>query len=73
MQTQSKKFLTNPEAFVADMVDSYNYDTCHIIKDYDASKCAKDCENAEKDHFAKGCTKNGGLHKCCIRLVFWFL
>ena len=73
MQTQSKKFLSNPDAFVADMVDSYNYDTCHIIKDYDASKCAEDCEKAEKDPFATECTKNGGLHKCCIRLVFWIL
>ena len=67
MTRQSTKFLKNPEDFLADMVKNLNYDTCHAIRDYDATKCAEDCKQLEREDFAKECTDNGGLFKCCIR------
>ena len=70
MTSQSTKFLSNPEEFLADMVKNLNYDTCHAIKNYDATECAEDCKQLEKEDFAKECAKNGGLFKCCIRYFF---
>ena len=67
MANQSMKFLKSPEVFLADMVRTLNYDTCHAITEYDASKCAADCENLGKSQFAMKCTGDGGLYKCCIR------
>ena len=67
MASQSIKFLEDPKKFLTDMVQNLNYDSCHAISNYDASKCAKDCEKLEKDEFARNCLKNGGLFKCCIR------
>ena len=67
MMNQAIQFLANASAFLTDMVDNLNYDTCHPIKEYDASKCARDCKKLEKSEFAKNCTQNGGLFKCCIR------
>ena len=67
METQSIKFLNNPQEFLADMVKNLNYDTCHTIKEYDATICAEDCKRLEREDFAKECAKNGGLFKCCIR------
>jgi hypothetical protein len=40
---------------------------CRAIEGYDASKCAEDCKEAEKEEFAKNCTKKGGFFKCCVR------
>ena len=67
LTSQSTKFLKNPEEFLADMVENLNYDTCHAITNNDATKCAEDCKQLEKENFAKECAKNGGLFKCCIR------
>ena len=67
MTSQAVQFLKNTTAFLADMVDSLHYDTCHPIKEYDAYRCAEDCRKLEKNEFAKNCTKGGGLYKCCIR------
>ena len=47
MTSQSTKFLSNPEEFLADMVKNLNYDTCHAIKNYDATECAEDCKQLE--------------------------
>ena len=71
MRRQSAKFLNNPQDFVEDMVKSLNYDSCHVITDYDATKCAEDCKRLEREDFAKECAKNGGLFKCCIRLFLY--
>ena len=49
------------------MVKSEGYKTCYHIDSLDASKCAQDCKNMENEKFAKNCTENGGLFKCCIR------
>ena len=70
MFNKSVKFLRSPEKFVSKMVQHLEYDTCHVTKEYDASKCHQDCIKLEKSSFAKNCTKNGGLYKCCIRYIF---
>ena len=67
---KSVKFLRSPERFVSKLVEDLGYDTCHVTKEYDASKCHQDCIKLEKSSFAKNCTKNGGLYKCCIRYHF---
>ena len=67
MIRQSTKFLNNTQEFLKEMVTNLNYDTCHAIADYDATKCAEDCKRLEREDFAKECSKNGGLFKCCIR------
>merc|ERR1712020_579617 len=43
------------------------YDSCHRTRNYSAKKCAKKCRKLEKGSFARNCTANGGLYKCCIR------
>ena len=60
-------YLTNRRKAMDNLVESYGYKSCHPIDDVDATKCAEDCEKFEKDKFAKNCTDNGGLFKCCIR------
>ena len=67
MTSQATQFMNNPQEFLEDMVKNLNYDTCHTITDYDATKCAEDCKHLEREAFAKDCVKNGGLYKCCIR------
>ena len=67
MTSQSIKFINNPQEFLADMVKDLNYDTCNAIAYYDATKCAEDCKQLERENFAKECAENGGLFKCCIR------
>ena len=49
------------------MEESEGYKSCHSIDSLDATKCAEDCKEFEKQEFAKNCTENGGLFKCCIR------
>jgi hypothetical protein len=67
MTNQSIKFLKNPKKFLGDMVKHLKYDTCHAIEEYDASQCEEDCIKLGKGEFAKNCTENAGLYKCCIR------
>ena len=67
MTNQAIKFMSNPKKFMSDVVKKYHYDTCHVIKDYDASVCAEDCRSLETQEFAKTCHSNKGLYKCCIR------
>ena len=67
MKRQSTKFLNNSQEFVEDMVKNFNYDTCHVITNYDATICAEDCKRLEREDFARECAGNGGLFKCCIR------
>ena len=45
----------------------YIMQKCHHTGNYDATKCYEDCKTAETGEFAKNCTAEGGLFKCCIR------
>ena len=67
MTNNSINFLKNPRAYLADMVTTMEYDTCHAIKEYDASECAEDCRKLERSNFANDCREKGGFFKCCIR------
>ena len=67
MTNKSVEFLQNPNGFLKSMVKDLKYDTCHKIDGYDASACATDCEKLKTSEFAKNCTENVGLFKCCIR------
>ena len=69
MFVKAVEFLKSPKQFLHQMVENLGYDTCHQTTEYDASKCFQDCIKLEHSRFAKNCTKNGGLYKCCIR---WF-
>ena len=60
-------YLKNPKEILNKRVSMENYDTCHTIKGYDASKCAEDCNDLKRSKFAKKCEKNNGVYKCCIR------
>ena len=67
MYTKASDYLTNKAAYLDSLVQLKGYSTCHHLDSLDASKCAKDCEKLENGEFAKNCTTNGGLFKCCIR------
>ena len=69
LYTKSKEYLTNRDQVLDRMVTSVGYKTCHHIDSLDATICANDCKKFEQDEFAKNCTKNEGLFKCCIRLI----
>ena len=64
---QSINFLKYPKKFLEKTVKEKGYDSCFQIKGYDASRCHENCKQQEKTVFAKNCTDNGGLYKCCIR------
>ena len=67
MFNKSMAFLKKPKRFIRKKIkEDMGYDTCHRTKDYDASKCHKDCVKLEESKFARNCTANGGLYKCCI-------
>ena len=67
MFNKSLQFLVKPRRFLKNMVKHLGYDTCRRTKKYEAKKCYRDCKKLEKSLFAKNCTANGGLYKCCIR------
>ena len=63
-----RKYLKDPPAYIRKKVKRMGYKTCHILgTSLDASVCAKDCEELEKQKFAVTCKEKGGLFKCCIR------
>ena len=67
MFENAQYYLASPSQFLKGMVKNLKYDTCHAIDEYDASKCDEDCTELGKSEFAKNCTDNAGLYKCCIR------
>ena len=68
MGEEAKKFLSDTKQYLLDLETS-GYDKCHKVEGYNVDACHQDCQNAEKSDFAKNCEKEGGLYKCCIRLV----
>ena len=48
MFNKSKNFLQTRKKYLSKLVNTLNYDTCHAIEEYDAAKCAEDCENLGK-------------------------
>ena len=64
--TKSKEYLTNTRRVLSRLI-SLGYKTCHHTNSLEATVCANDCKEMEKLSFAKNCTENGGLFKCCIR------
>ena len=69
MTQEAVSFMKRPKAALDHFVNNLGYDSCHKTKDYDAEPCHQDCLVQEKSKFAKKCREEGGLHKCCIRLV----
>ena len=67
MINKSITFLGDKKKYLTNLVDKLGYDACYPIKGYDASVCEKDCKRREKSPFAKNCTANDGMFKCCIR------
>ena len=63
----SMEYLVRKKKVLDQFVNDLGYKTCHHLDSLDATKCAEDCESLEKGEFAKNCTSNGGLFKCCIR------
>ena len=63
----AKTYLKDKKGYLSSLVNSAGYKTCHALNSLDASKCAEDCKNLEKEKFATNCTSNGGLFKCCVR------
>ena len=68
LYTKSKEYLENTNQVLGRLM-SVGYKTCHHINSLDATICANDCEKFEHSEFAKNCTENEGLFKCCIRLI----
>lgn len=64
---KAKEYLEDRKKVLDGLVKTVGYKNCFHIESLDASKCADDCKNQEKSEFAKNCTENGGLFKCCIR------
>ena len=67
MTMKAIDFLQNTKDYITNLVKKIGYDTCHRTKEYDADQCHQDCQEQEKSDFARNCTKDGGLYKCCIR------
>ena len=67
LYNKSREYLEDKKGVLKKMVEIHGYKTCHPMDSLDASECAEDCKNFEKEEFAKNCTKNNGLFKCCIR------
>ena len=68
MLERSQYFLTHTKEFL-DNWKELGHCTCHRTHGYDAEQCHQDCQELEKGDFAEQCRKDGGLFKCCIRLV----
>ena len=47
MFEKSVEFLKKPKKFLKHLVKQIGYDTCHRTKEYDATKCYKDCQVKE--------------------------
>lgn len=67
MVNRAVEFMKDPDKYIKEEVERKKYDTCHLIKEYDATKCQQDCLELEKSDFAEDCKKKNGLFKCCIR------
>jgi len=67
MLYNSINYLKNKEKYLSNLVDKEGYDSCHPIRGYDASVCEQDCKKLQESEFARNCSKNNGLYKCCIR------
>ena len=64
---KAKDYLTDRRKELDTMKSIQGYKTCYHIDSLDATKCAKDCKDMQNEKFAKNCTEDGGLFKCCIR------
>ena len=64
---RAKNYLKDRRKELDTMKSIQGYKTCYHIESLDATKCAKDCKDMQNGKFAKNCTENGGLFKCCIR------
>jgi hypothetical protein len=67
MLEHANEYLKDKHAYLNKNIKPYGYKTCHPLDSLDASKCTKDCDGLSKEAFAKNCTSNGGLFKCCVR------
>ena len=67
MFEKSVGFLKKPRRYLKKTVKNMGYDSCHRVHNYSAKKCHRKCRKLRKSSFAKNCTANGGLYKCCIR------
>ena len=67
MFEKSVGFLKKPRRYLKRTVRDMGYDSCHRTRNYNAQKCSRKCRKMEKGSFARNCTANGGLYKCCIR------
>ena len=67
MYIKSLNYLKNITGYLTNLEIKNGYDRCHSTMRYDASQCARDCQNSENSRFAKVCKESGGLYKCCIR------
>ena len=72
MLRRALEFQNHPQRFIDNWVDNLGFDTCHRTQGYNVDKCHKDCQKLEKSNFAKKCARDGGLFKCCIRLIHIF-
>ena len=63
----AKTYLKNKNKVLNQLVEFVGYKTCHHLNSLDSQKCAEDCKSLQTRKFAKNCTSNGGLFKCCIR------
>jgi len=70
---EASKYLKDPEDYMENVKTEMGYQTCHPLKSsMDATVCANDCKEMEKEKFATDCKKKGGLFKCCIRRDAYF-
>ena len=69
MYRRARNFLTKTDTFLDNWVTQQGYDTCHATEGYDVEPCYQDCLQLENSQFAKQCSRDGGLFKCCIRKV----
>ena len=67
LYNKAKEYLTERKKVLNRLVSKVGYKTCHHLNSLDATVCANDCKEMERGKFAKNCTANGGLFKCCIR------
>jgi len=67
MLKTARKFLKDKRSLLKNFQKWYGYKTCYPIRGYDASRCAKDCENLKDTPLAEECRNRNGMLKCCIR------
>jgi len=60
------QYMKDKTAYLDIHVEKYRENTCHPIKGYDATECAKDCDTLLKTSpLRETCQNKGGLLKCC--------